>query len=366
MSRANPAGSHPEQGEPAASVRARCVLVTGVSRGLGARFARTVAGDGKDAKVIGVDVLPPRHDLGRATFVRADIANPVIARVIGEHEVDTVVHMALVATPGACGSRSSMKEMNVIGTMQLLAACQKAAGVKRLVVQSSISVYGASWLDPARFTEEMTPKGSPRTGLGQDTIEIETYVRGLARRRPDIAVTVLRLANLIGAGVDTDVVRLLSSPVVPRIMGFDPRMQFLHPDDAVTALQLATSKPLAGTYNVGAPDVLTLSQTLRMLGRPWVPVPRELAPLIAGIFRQARVMDFSADQLDALTYGWAMDTRRFAEAFGFEPVWTSRQAVAELARSLRPGLLAADRVEKLFASFSGAADGAGSRASNRG
>ena len=50
--------------------------------------------------MVGVDVIPPRHDLGRAAFVRADIRNPVIAKVIATHQVDTVVHMAMVATPG--------------------------------------------------------------------------------------------------------------------------------------------------------------------------------------------------------------------------------------------------------------------------
>ena len=96
-----------------------------------------------------------------------------------------------------------MKEINVIGTMQLLAACQKAETLRKLVVQSSVSVYGASPRDPAKFTEDMSPRVQPRTGFGKDSIEIETYVRGLARRRPDVVVTTLRLADLMGAGVDS-------------------------------------------------------------------------------------------------------------------------------------------------------------------
>jgi len=126
---------------------ARVVLVTGVSRDLGAKFARTLAAD-PDYDVIGVDVIPPRHELGRVRFVRADIRNPVIAKVITGWDVEIVVHLAMVATPSSAGGRSSMKEMNVIGTMQLLAACQQAEGFRQLVVQSSVSVYGASPRDP--------------------------------------------------------------------------------------------------------------------------------------------------------------------------------------------------------------------------
>jgi UDP-glucose 4-epimerase len=328
-------------------VPTRRILVTGVSRDLGARFARALAAD-DDHIVIGADVAPPRHDLGKSSFVRADIRNPTIGKVIATHAVDTVVHMAIVATPRSAGGRSSMKEINVIGTMQLLAACQKAESFAKLVVQSSVSVYGASPRDPARFTEDLTPRVPPRTGFGKDSVEVESYVRGLARRRPDVAVTTLRLANLMGAGVDSNVTRYLSLPVVPRVMGFDARLQFLHPDDAVAALLRVTRDDVPGTYNVAAPDIVTLSQALAMLGRPSVGVPQPLAPLVAAAFRQARLSDFSADQIDALTYGRGMDTSRFS-ATGFTPAYTSRSALAEFAASAPTGLLNPARVDEALA-----------------
>ncbi|MEP7091360.1 MAG: NAD-dependent epimerase/dehydratase family protein, partial [Nocardioidaceae bacterium] len=104
----------------------RVVLVTGVSRDFGGRFARRIAAAPGIERVIGVDTVPPRGDLGPVSFVRADIRNPVIAKVIAGQDVDTVVHMSVQspADRGVAGvGRSSMKEHNVIGTMQLLAAC---------------------------------------------------------------------------------------------------------------------------------------------------------------------------------------------------------------------------------------------------
>src|SRR5688572_2141431 len=105
-------------------MRPRRVLITGVSRFLGGRLAALLQDDPEIEQVIGVDTTPPAGDLGRTEFVRADIRNPLIAKVIATSEVDTVVHLNVVATPHTVGGRTAMKEINVIGTMQLLAACQ--------------------------------------------------------------------------------------------------------------------------------------------------------------------------------------------------------------------------------------------------
>ncbi|HET8971053.1 MAG TPA: NAD-dependent epimerase/dehydratase family protein, partial [Candidatus Nanopelagicales bacterium] len=133
------------------------VLVTGVSRQLGSSIARRLAADPAVERVVGVDVVPPRADIGESEFVRADIRNPVIAKVLAASGADTVVHMGVIATPVQAGGRSSMKEINVIGTMQLLAACQRSDTVRRLVVKSTAAVYGAGPKDPAKFTEDTEP-----------------------------------------------------------------------------------------------------------------------------------------------------------------------------------------------------------------
>ena len=179
----------------------RVVLVTGISRDIGRRFARAAASDPSIDRVIGVDVVPPRGDIGDVSFVRADIRSPVIAKVLAKEDVDTVVHMSVIATPGSAGGRNTMKELNVMGTMQLLAACQKSPTVKRLVVKSTTTMYGASSRDPAMFTEDMGPKRLPGSGYAKDVYEVEGYVRGFARRRPDVDVTTIRAANVIGPHV---------------------------------------------------------------------------------------------------------------------------------------------------------------------
>jgi UDP-glucose 4-epimerase len=304
----------------------RVVLVTGVSRYLGGRLANLLQGDPQVARVIGVDVVPPRVDLGRTEFVRADIRNPIIAKVIASAAVDTVVHMSVIATPFGAGGRATMKEINVIGTMQLLAACQKAPSIRNLVVKSTTAVYGSSPRDPAMFTEDQEPRSLPRTGYAKDSVEVEGYVRGLARRRPDVSVTTLRFANFIGPRIETPLTRYFSLPVVPRVFGFDPRLQFIHEDDGVAVLHLAVSRPTPGTFNVAGPGVLLLSQAIRRAGRPAVQVPAPAVASLGQLVRRTGLVDFSLEQVSFLTHGRGVDTSRLQDSFGYRPAFTTPEA----------------------------------------
>jgi UDP-glucose 4-epimerase len=310
------------------------VLVTGVSRYLGGQFARALTRDPSVARVIGVDVIPPPHDIGRAEFVRADIRNPMIGKIISQAEVDTVVHMNVIATPMHAGGRTSQKEINVIGTMQLLAACQKAPSIRRLVVKSSAAVYGSSPRDPAMFTEEMGPKSLPRTGFGKDSVEVEGYVRGFSRRRPDVELSVLRFANIIGPGIRTSLTDYFALPVIPVPFGYDARLQFVHESDAVGSLLAAATGPSTGITNIAGDGVITVSQAAAIAGRPVIPLPMPTAGLFGIVLKRSGLADFSSDQIQFLAFGRGLDTVRMREVLGYEPQYTTRSAFEDYVRGI--------------------------------
>ena len=314
---------------------AEVVLLTGVSRYLGGLVARVLSASDRVSHVIGVDVVPPNHDIGGAEFVRADIRNPVISKIIATENVDTVVHMNVIATPTFAGGRSSQKEINVIGTMQLLAACQKADSVQRLVVKSSTSVYGSSSRDPAMFTEEMGPMRQPRAGFGKDSMEVEGYLRGFSRRRPETAIHLLRFANCIGPQIRTSLTDYFTLPVVPTPLGFDARLQFVHEDDLVRAMVQSTVGAYEGIVNVAGDGVITLAQAVALVGRPSVPVVPQAAGMVGGMFKRFGLADFSPDQMGLLSHGRGVDTTRMRGAFEFEPEYTTRAAFESFATAVR-------------------------------
>lgn len=342
------------------------VLITGVSGHLGAVLAARLAADDGVARVIGVDTRPPAppvaRRLGRVEFVRADIRNPLIAKVIGSAGVDTVVHLSISATPSSGGGRAVTKEKNVIGTMQLLAACQKSECVRRLVVKSTTAVYGVGPRDPAVFTEETEQQSSPRSGYAKDSVEIEEYVRGFGRRRPDIALTLLRFANIIGPLTDTPLTRYFLLPIVPTVLGFDPRLQFVHEDDAIDVLARAGRQDYSGTVNVAADGVLALSQAIRRAGRLALPVPEPAAGVVARVLRGAGWIDFPPEQTRFLRYGRVVDTTRLHKELGHTLRFSTEAAFEDFvhSRGLRPVVdptLIASMERRLGAVLAGRADG---------
>ncbi len=123
------------------------------------------------------------------------------------------------------------------------------------------------------FTEDDAPRGQSSSGYAKDAVEVEGYVRGFARRRPDVLVTTARFANMIGPNVDTVLSRYFALPVVPTVLGYDARMQLIHIEDALALLERLITHDLPGTVNVAGDGVLTLWQAIHRAGRVPLPLP---------------------------------------------------------------------------------------------
>ncbi|GGS77763.1 NAD-dependent epimerase/dehydratase family protein [Nonomuraea spiralis] len=316
------------------------VLVTGVSRHIGARLASVLAADPEISRVIGVDTVPPPSltrdggiTLGRTEFVRVDLRSPDIAEVIAAADIDTVVHMSLVSAPSKGDGRAAMKEHNVIGTMQLLGACQRSATVRRVVVRSTTAVYGSSARDPAVFTEDLEAHEGPSHGYAKDAAEVEGYVRGFARRRPDVTVSLLRFANFMGPGVDSPLTRYFIQPVLPTVFGFDPRLQFVHEDDAVEVLRRMATEDHPGTFNVAGAGVLLLSQCARRAGRASLPLFSPVFRALGNTVRRAGLVEYSPEQLRLMSHGRVVDTGRLEAELGWKPKFTTAAAFDDFLRA---------------------------------
>lgn len=313
----------------------RRVLITGVSTFWGTELAARLETDPTVEYVAGLDTEPPLRDLERTEYIKADIRNPVIVRLLPSTKVDTVVHadIAAIGQPGK--GRARQHDIHVIGTLQLLAACEKADSLRTLVVRGSAAIYGAEPTAPSFFSEDMARRFPLRTQFQRDLGELESYFETFARRHAQVTCTVVRCQPMIGMGVNTSFTRYLRQPVVPTHLGYDPRMQFVHEDDAVGALAAAVKNPVRGAVNVAGEGTIGLTKLLRLAGKPTLPLPAPLLNQVMSSGRRLGMPELSPDFVRFLCFGRAVTIDRLKDEVGYRPSYTTLEACTDFITKLR-------------------------------
>jgi UDP-glucose 4-epimerase len=319
------------------------ILITGLSTFWGGRLAQALEDDDEVEAIIGIDRTPPKVELDRTEFVQVADHHTLIRRIVQGAEIDTVVDTRLV-TDSITTSPRKTHENNIIGTMNILAACTgPQTTVRKVVFRSSALYYGSEQDDPSFFTEDMRRKRSPQTPLERDIVEAESAVGDFAAKHPETTVTVLRFAHGLGPDMRTSLGQLLALPVVPMILGFDPRLQFVHEDDIAGALTHAVTADLPGIYNIAGDGVLALSEVAGLLGKPAVPVLPPWGTSLALPIAKRLGVRIPPELLGELRFGRGLDNRRF-KATGYRLRHTSRETVELLREHLRIAPLMRDRL----------------------
>jgi UDP-glucose 4-epimerase len=312
----------------------RRVLITGLSTYWGGRLAQALEAFPEVEAIIGVDNEEPTVELERTEYVKVGAQHGLLRRVVEAAEIDTVVDTRLVVDSSTTTSQKA-HENNVIGTMNILAACGGSSSpVRKIVFKSSTHYYGCEQDDPAFFDETMTRPQRPRTPIERDIVEAEASLREFAEQNPQAVVTVLRFANVLGPSVRTSHIGLFSLPAVPMILGFDPRYQVVHEDDVAHALEHAVVQEVPGTFNVAGDGVLALTEIAGLLGKPYVPLLPPFGTGLAAAGLRRLGLRIPAELLNQLRFGRGVDNRRY-KAAGFVYQYTSRETVLKLAEHLR-------------------------------
>jgi len=310
------------------------VLITGLGSYWGSRLAQHLEARDDVDVIVGLDVDDPRLPLERTEFVRSDSSYSILHRIVEATRIDTILHTHLVVDSTQLGGRA-VHEINVIGTMNLLAAASAAdTTVRKVIVKSSTLVYGSNFKDPYYFREGTQRTRGARTGIERSHLEVEAFLRDFAEDNPHVLVSLLRFTNVLGDNLDTPFSRALRLPVVPEVFGFDPKLQFTHESDVEGALMFATLDDVPGVFNVAGDGTLPWSEVCSIVGKPRIPMPPIATNVAAEPLRLARLLDMPPEMLMLLRYGRGVDNSRFKRA-GYRYRYSSAATVDQFARGLR-------------------------------
>lgn len=182
--------------------RDRPTLVTGATGLLGGWLVKRLLGQGADVVCLVRDWMPQSElvrsgDLARVKVARGDVRDQaLLERVLGEYEIDTVLHLAAQTVVGTANRDPvSTLDANVRGTWTVLEACRRTATVGGVIVASSDKAYGSQSVLPY---DERTPlQGEHPYDVSKSCADLIARAYGVSYGLP---VAITRCGNLYGGG----------------------------------------------------------------------------------------------------------------------------------------------------------------------
>jgi UDP-glucose 4-epimerase len=300
----------------------RRILVTGASTWTGGQVVASLE-QRPDTEVFGVDELPPRGQFA-SPFIMIGDDRTALADQVLQIEPDTVVHL-LTSDRSADFGAGEAHDRAVVGNLALFGAAGRSDAVRRVVVKSDAAVYPLGPRSPSLFGEGDSNR-EKASRFGRSMLDVELAADALVARRPDVAVSVLRMAPIFGRTVDNPLSRYLRLPVVPTLLGFDPRWHLLHESDAVAAVLLAADGDDQGIVNIAAAGPMYLSRVIRLGRRVQQPM---LGPALTATHRalgQSGIPVTSQLRL-LLEHGAVLDTEAMRSRLRFHPQHSMRETV---------------------------------------
>lgn len=312
------------------------VLITGGDGYLGSQLVARLAAlpvEQRPTAIVSHDIREPKTRLNGVDYATADIRAPEMADIIARHQIDTVVHLASIVTPGKDSKREFEYDVDVNGTRNVLDACVKHA-VKRIVVSSSGAAYGYHADNAPWLTENMPVRGNEVFAYSHHKRLVEEMLADYREKHPRLEQVVLRIGTILGPSVRNQITDMFEKPRLITIRGADSPFVFIWDQDVVGIILRAIADGPAGIYNVAGDGALTLHDIAQRLGKKTWKIPAGLLQTALGILKPLGLTQYGPEQLDFLRYRPVLLNTRLKTVFGYTPTYTSAE-VFEIYRKAR-------------------------------
>jgi len=301
------------------------VLVTGASGYLGSLLVADLAADpGTVSRIVATDIRTPDRVLEGVTFVETDIRDPDLSTVLSDHDIDVVVHLAAIVSPGRRSDRELEYAVDVGGTRNVLEACV-TSGVTKVVVSSSGAAYGYHEDNPEWIDENDPLRGNPTFAYADHKRLVEQMLGRWRSAHPELQQLIFRPGTVLGAGTHNQITDLFDRPFVLGIAGTDSPFVFVWDADVAACLRRGIETDATGVYNLAGDGVVTLRHVAEMLGKPYLPVPAPVLGAALSVMKRLGITQYGPEQINFLRYRPVLSNRRLKEEFGYTPHKTSEE-----------------------------------------
>jgi UDP-glucose 4-epimerase len=297
-------------------------LITGGSGYIGGRLTEVLSGRDETEKIVDVDLRPPPRQWPKTEYVHQDIRDrSAIKELLTRHEIDALVHLAFVLHP--IRDEAKMYDIDVNGTQAVLQAASEA-GIKQMLVTSSVAAYGAFPDNPKPIAEDWPVRGVPDFSYAKDKADADRMCQLWALEHPDRVMTIVRPAFVFGPNVDNYFVRFFeNTPFMPLLDGVEEEFQVVHEDDVVSALTALLDGKHGGAFNLAGDGPLTWRRAAELLGKKTRRVSRKNMKRLNGLMWRLHVprTEAPSGNVEFLRYPWVMSTEKLKSTAGWQPTY---------------------------------------------
>jgi len=304
----------------------KVVAITGAAGYLGTRLLHQLEKDERVSKIISIDLQKPKGAFSKVEPYVLDINAP-LDQILKIHQVDVLIHLVFLVDPIHDAER--MYRINVGGTENVLEACERA-GVRRILMASSGTAYGAH-ADNPEFLKESDPlRGNPDYQYARDKVLMEERLWAYQQKHPECEMIIFRPAVIMGPHVNNFISRYMIKKWVFGVEGCDPYMQFVHEDDIAEIFYQFIHQGQPGAYNVAPEGRLKFSEVAQHFRRKVMNLPPSLIYPITEIAWRTHlkcITEAPGSLLQFLSYPWVLDNSKLKREIGYQYHYTTAQAL---------------------------------------
>lgn len=322
------------------------VVIVGGTGNAGTALVRRLR-DEAGVELVGVVRRVPPVDAApydAATWHSCDVAEPGAANRLTEifRGADAVVHLAWQIQPSHDQRR--LFEANALGSRAVAEAVARA-GVKTLVVASSVGVYSPGPKRDAYVTEAFPRNGVPGSSYSRQKAMVERLLDRFETDNPTVRVVRVRPGLIFQRDAGTEIARYFAGPLLPaRLLRFGRipvvpdhprlRVQAVHADDVAEAYARIVLSDARGAFNLAAGPVLDPQVAARVFRGVTVPVPGVLLRAAADLTWRMRLQPVDVGWVKMGLKAPLMSAERARSELGWRPAVDAVQALEELVAGL--------------------------------
>lgn len=305
------------------------ILITGACGFIGHQLVETLQGGIPENSVgiIGTDIKErPTFQLNERTeYYKMDVRSEELYFLIKEKEIDVVVHLASIVTPGKKSNRSFEYSVDVEGTENVLNACIHHQ-VKRIIVTSSGAAYGYHPDNPKWIKEEDCLRGNKAFAYAYHKRLVEEMLAESRSSNPELEQTIFRIGTILGERVNNQITSLFEKRRLMGIRNSNSPFVFIWDKDVVNCLKKAIFSEQTGIYNVAGDGALTIDEIANILGKKVIRIPASFVKVGLFLLKRLRLTQYGEEQVNFLRYRPVLSNDKLKSSFGYTPKYTTEEA----------------------------------------